>query len=43
MHLEQFIAYKDKTFWEDEIIKLPGTWQKVGEQNSEYIVQQSSW
>ena len=22
-HLEQFIAQKDKTFWEDEIMKLP--------------------
>ena len=24
-HLEQFVAQKDKKFWEDEIMKLPGT------------------
>ena len=39
MHLEQFFAQKDKKFWEDEIMKLPGKWQKVVEQNGEYIVQ----
>ena len=30
---------KDKTFWEDGIMKLPEKWQKVVEQNGEYIVQ----
>ena len=38
-HLEQFFAQKDKKFWEDGIMKLPEKWQKVVEQNSEYIVQ----
>ena len=38
-YLEQFFAQKDKKFWEDEIMKLPGKWQKVAEQNDEYIVQ----
>ena len=32
-HLEQFFAQKDKMFCEDEIMKLPETWQKVVEQN----------
>ena len=37
-HLEQFFAQKDKKqFWEDGIMKLPETWQKVVEQNGEYI------
>ena len=30
---------KDKTFWEDGIMKLPEKWQKVVEQNGEYIFQ----
>ena len=38
-HLEQLFAQKDKKFWVDEIMKLPERWQKVVEQNSEYIVQ----
>ena len=38
-HLEQFFARKDKKFWEDGIMKLPEKWQKVVEQNGEYIVQ----
>ena len=38
-HLEQFFAQKDKKFWEDGIMKLPEKWQKVVEQNGEYIVQ----
>ena len=38
-HLEQFFAQKDKKFWEDGIMKLPGKWQKVVEQKDEYIVQ----
>ena len=33
-HLEQFFVQKDKKFWEDEIMKLPESWQKVVEQNS---------
>ena len=36
--LEQFFAQKDKKFWEDGIMKLPGKWQKVVEQNGEYVV-----
>ena len=38
-HLEQFFAQKDKKFWEDGIMKLPGKWQKVVEQKREYIGQ----
>ena len=38
-HLEQFFAQKDKKFWEDGIVKLPGKWQKVVEQKGEYVVQ----
>ena len=38
-HLEQFFAQKDKMFWEDGSMKLPEQWQKVMEQNSEYMVQ----
>ena len=38
-HLEQFFAQKDKKFGEDRIMKLPEKWQKVVEQNGEYIVQ----
>ena len=38
-HLEEFFAQKDKKFWEDRIMKLPEKWQKVVEQDSEYIVQ----
>ena len=38
-HLEQFFAQKDKKFWEDGIMKLPEKWQKVVEQNGEYLVQ----
>ena len=38
-YLEQFFAQKDKKFWEDGIMKLPRKWQKVAEQNDEYIVQ----
>ena len=39
-HLKQLFAQTDKKFREDEIIKLPEKWQKVVEQNSEYIVRQ---
>ena len=38
-HLEEFFAQKDKKFWESGIIKLPEKWQKVVEQNGEYVVQ----
>ena len=38
-HLEQYFAQKYKKFWEDGIMKLPEKWQKVVEQNSEYVVQ----
>ena len=38
-HLEQFSAQKDKKFGEDGIMKLPEKWQKVVEQNGEYVVQ----
>ena len=37
-HLKQLFAQTDKKFREDEIIKLPEKWQKVVEQNGEYIV-----
>ena len=38
-YLEQFFAQKNKKFWEDGIMKLPEKWQKVVEQNGEYIIQ----
>ena len=38
-HLEQFLAQKDKKFWECGIMKLPEKWQKVVAQKGEYIVQ----
>ena len=41
-HLEQFSVQKNKKIWEDGIMKLPGKWQKVVEQNSEYVVQVGS-
>ena len=34
---------KDKRFGEDRIMKLLEKWQKIVEQNGEYVVQQSSW
>ena len=37
--LEQLFAQKDKKCWEDGIMKLPEKWQKIVEQNGEYIVQ----
>ena len=36
--LEQFFAQKDKKFWADGITKLHEMWQKVVEQNGEYVV-----
>ena len=41
-HLEQFLARKDKKFWEDGIVKLPEKWQKVVVRKDEYAVQESS-
>ena len=32
-------SLKKIKFWEDGIIKLPEKWQKIVEQNSEYVVQ----
>ena len=37
-HLEHLFADKDKVFGEDGVMKLPLKWQKVVEQNEEYIV-----
>ena len=37
-NLEQVFAKKDKKFREDGIMKQPEKWQKVVEQNSEYVV-----
>ena len=37
-HLEQFFDQKDKRFWEDGIMKLPEKWQKIVEQNGDYVV-----
>jgi len=36
-HLE-FLAEKDGKFYECGIMKLPGKWQKVIEQNGQYII-----
>ena len=36
---EEFFAQKEKKFWEYGIMKLSGKWQKVVEENGEYIVQ----
>lgn len=36
-YLTQFFANKDKKFYADGIFKLPGRWQKVLEQNGQYI------
>ena len=33
-HLEQFFAQKDKKFWEDGIMKLPGKCQDSGKKQS---------
>ena len=38
-HLEQFFAQKEKKLCEDRIMKLPEKWQKILEQNIEYIVE----
>ena len=37
-HLGQFFAQQDKIIKKDGIMKLPEKWQKVVEQNGEYIV-----
>ena len=36
--LIQFFASKNQTFYESGIIKLIGQWQKVIEQNIQYII-----
>ena len=38
-YLKQFLAQNDQEFWEDGIVKFPEKWQKIVEQNGEYIVQ----
>ena len=37
-HLVQFFADKEHKFYERGIINLPERWQKVIEQNGEYII-----
>ena len=37
-HLQQFFAQEDKKLGEDRTVKLPEKWQKLVEQNSEYVV-----
>jgi len=37
-HLDMFLAEKDGKFHEYGIMKLPGKWQKVIEQNGQYII-----
>ena len=38
-HLDKiFLAEKDGKFYERGIIKLPGRWQKIIEQNGQYII-----
>ena len=36
--LIQFFAFKNQTFYENRIIKLTERWQKVIEQNGQYII-----
>ena len=38
-YLIQFFAYKNKKFYEREIIMLPERWQKVIDQNGQYITE----
>ncbi|GFW63286.1 histone-lysine N-methyltransferase SETMAR [Trichonephila clavipes] len=37
-HLDQFFAIKDQTFYERGIMLLPERWQKVLDQNGQYII-----
>ncbi|GFX80654.1 histone-lysine N-methyltransferase SETMAR [Trichonephila clavipes] len=37
-HLDQFIASKDQKFYERETMLLPEGWQKVLDQNGQYII-----
>jgi len=37
-HLVQFFADKDRSFYEQGIMKLTERWQKVIEQNGQYII-----
>ena len=38
-HVEPFFAQKHRKFWEGGIMKVPEKWQKLVEQNGEYVVQ----
>ncbi|KYM92078.1 Ras-specific guanine nucleotide-releasing factor 2, partial [Atta colombica] len=38
LHLDKFLAEKDGKFYERGIMKLSGRWQKVIEQNGQYII-----
>ena len=37
--LKKIKSFGEKKFGEDGIMKLPEKWQKIAEQNAEYIVQ----
>ena len=37
-HLDKFLAEKDGKFYERGIMKLPERWQKIIEQNGQYII-----
>jgi len=37
-HLDKFLAEKDRKFYERGIMKLPERWQKIIEQNGQYII-----
>jgi len=37
-HIDKFLAEKDGKFYEYGIMKLLGRWQKVIEQNGQYII-----
>ena len=37
-HLDKFLAEKDGKFYERGIMKLPRKWQKIIEQNGQYII-----
>jgi len=37
-YLDKFLAEKDGKFYERGIMKLPGRWQKIIEQNGQYII-----
>jgi len=37
-HLDKFLAEKDGKFYECDVMKLLGRWQKIIEQNGQYII-----